>query len=174
MISHLRRVLVGAFLLVSLWGGLSLPVHAQTVVDPGLQEIGEVTQLTATDPRVIAARIINIALGTLGIILLCIVLYAGFLWMTAGGDPKQVQRAKDMLRNAVIGVVIILCSWAIVTFILNRLLGATGGDGGNGSNGGGPGHRATLPQHTAGIGEMKTPVWVRRDVVLAFHESLFA
>lgn len=137
MISRLRvRVLTGAILL-GLGIGLWSPLTAQAqVVDTGLQAVGEVTSLTATDPRVIATRIINISLSLLSFILLGVILYAGFLWMTAGGDEKQVQKAKDMIRNGIIGVIIILTSWMIVTFVINKLLGAVGGNGGGGGPGG--------------------------------------
>ncbi|MBP7133579.1 IPT/TIG domain-containing protein, partial [Patescibacteria group bacterium] len=127
------RVLCGALLLGGLFGLFLTTAHAQTV-DTGLGVIGQTTGLTATDPRIIAARIINIVLGFLAIILTAVILYAGFLWMTAGGDSKQVDHAKDMIRNGIIGVIIILSSWAIVTFVISRLLDATGGEGGGISN----------------------------------------
>lgn len=87
-----------------------------------------------TDPRVMAANIVRIALGFLGIIAVLLIIYAGFLWMTAGGDVTKVERAKKTLIAALIGIVIILSSFAIATFILNRLLAATGGSGGPGTS----------------------------------------
>ncbi|MEK7856952.1 MAG: pilin [Acidobacteriota bacterium] len=74
------------------------------------------------------ARIIRIALGFLGIILLCLILYGGYLWMMAGGNEEQIGTAKRVLTNAVIGLIIILSAWAIVTFVL-RLFGLSGGGG---------------------------------------------
>lgn len=69
----------------------------------------------------IIGRIINVVLGFLGIILLFYILMAGFRWMTAGGDPKQTQEAKDMIKNAVIGMVIIVAGFAISTFVIEQL-----------------------------------------------------
>ena len=66
-------------------------------------------------------------------------MYAGFLWMSSDGDEEKITRAKAILRNAVIGLVIILASWAIATFILSRLIGAIGGGGSNNIGGGGGG-----------------------------------
>lgn len=132
------RFLLGVLLCGSLVTAI-LPtavVHAQAV-DAGLNTVGAVTGLSATDPRIIAVRIINASLGLLAIILTCVILYAGFLWMTAGGDAEQVERAKRMIRNGIIGVIIILSSWGIVSFIINKLLDATGrGDGGVSGGGG--------------------------------------
>ncbi len=113
------------------------PAPAYAQVDAGLNAVGQTVQLPSTDPRVIAARIINVVLGLLAIIMVVLILYAGFLWMTAGGNAEQVDKAKLYIRNAIIGVIIILSSWAIATFVINRLLASTGG-GGGGVSGSGP------------------------------------
>ncbi|MCC7357698.1 Ig-like domain-containing protein [Candidatus Uhrbacteria bacterium] len=132
----LRRFLLLIALALPLFGGLSvsaLPVQAQ--VTTGLEEVGQTIKLPSTDPRLIVVRIINIALGLIGIILVCLILYAGFLWMTSGGKEDQISRAKQILRNAIIGLIIILSAWAITKFVIERLLGATSGDGGGGFGG---------------------------------------
>ncbi len=105
-----------------------VPVQA---VDVG-SEYAEKTGLPGTDPRVIAVRIIQIALGFLGIIAVGLIMYGGFLWMTSNGNEEQIAKAKKTLRNAVIGLLIILSSFSIVTFVLSRMLDATGaGSGGS-------------------------------------------
>ena len=71
-----------------------------------------------------AVSIINAFLGLVGIIALGIFVYGGYLWMFSAGDPKKLLLAKKVLISAVIGLIIILSSWAIVNFIIN---GATGG-----------------------------------------------
>ncbi|MDP3837132.1 MAG: Ig-like domain-containing protein [bacterium] len=96
-------------------------------VDIGLQPIENSIQLASTDPRIIVARIINIALLFLGVIAVGLIIYAGFIWMTSGGSEEKIDQAKKTLRNAVIGLIIILSAWGIATFVLNRLLGATNG-----------------------------------------------
>lgn len=73
----------------------------------------------------IIGTLINVVLGFLGIVLLFYVLRAGFLWMTAGGDEKQVKTAKDMIRDAIIGLVVIVAGFAISNFVLNQLLAVT-------------------------------------------------
>ncbi len=96
--------------------------------------------LAATDPRVVAGRVIQIALSFLGAIAVLLIMYAGFLWTSSGGDEEKITRAKAILRNAIIGLVIILSAWGIATFIISQLMKATGGEGGAGNfNGGGSG-----------------------------------
>ncbi|MBP9762183.1 IPT/TIG domain-containing protein [Patescibacteria group bacterium] len=129
---NLRRLLCLSGMILALGGGLFfLQSHTALaqVDNAAFAEVGEAAQLGNADPRIIAARVINIFLGTLGTILLCLVLYAGFLWMTAGGDAEKVEKAQKTIRNAIIGLIIIVCSWGFVTFILNKLMDATGGGG---------------------------------------------
>lgn len=70
--------------------------------------------------------LVTAVFSILGIIFLFLTLYAGYLWMTAMGDSKKVTRAKDMLSQAVIGLVIIATSYGISTFVL-KLVGRAGG-----------------------------------------------
>lgn len=110
-----------------------------TADDLGLQPIGEELGMPATDIRVIAARIIRTALGFLGIVALVLILYGGFVWMTAGGNEENIQKAKKILVNAAIGLIIILSAYAIASFVIRALTQATTGGGGGGGEGGGPG-----------------------------------
>jgi hypothetical protein len=100
---------------------------AQTEMQTTMQPIQEQTGLPSDDIRVIIARVIRVMLGFIGLVALVIVLYAGYLWMTSGGDPAKIKKAKQWLTNGVIGLLIIFSSYSIVSFILNRLLAVTGG-----------------------------------------------
>lgn len=92
----------------------------------GVGAVEENIALGGDDIRVIIARIIRVVLGLLGIIALGVVLYAGFMIMTAGGNEEKVEIGKKTLVNAVIGLIIIMSAFAIVQFVLNKLSDATG------------------------------------------------
>ncbi len=83
--------------------------------------------LAKGDPRTIIAKVINVALGFLGIIAVGIILYGGFKWMTAAGNEDKVEESKKLLGAGVIGLVIVLSAWALATFILGQIYSATGG-----------------------------------------------
>jgi TRAP-type C4-dicarboxylate transport system permease small subunit len=70
-------------------------------------------------------RIIKIILGLLGTIFLVLTVYAGFLWMTAAGNDEQTAKALGILKTAVIGLLIILASYSITYFVLDRVFEAT-------------------------------------------------
>jgi len=103
---------------------LSLPVMAAPL-DLGTSYVSN-TGLGNTDPRAIAANVINIALGFLGVLAVIIILIGGFKWMTAAGNEEQIEEAKKVLMAGIIGLVIILASWGLATFVISRLLSATG------------------------------------------------
>lgn len=75
------------------------------------------------DPRVTASLIINALLGVLGTVMLSLVIYAGFLWMTAGGNEDKITKAKGILWSSAIGLVIILSAYALVRLITLTALG---------------------------------------------------
>ena len=112
---------------------LTLPVLAASgyPVNPWGDEdkknkIQEITGLDERDPRGIAASVINVALGFLGIIAVGLILYAGFKWMTAGGSEDKITEARKLLVAGVIGLIIILAAFAIANFVLTQLIRATG------------------------------------------------
>jgi Zn-dependent protease with chaperone function len=81
--------------------------------------------LGTNDIRVTIARIINVALGMLGIVAVVIVLSGGFRWMTASGDEGKVDEAKKIITAGVIGLAIILSAYAIAQFVIDSLITAT-------------------------------------------------
>lgn len=107
------------------WGTNYSQTRFQSIVGLGEQ-----------DPRVTIAKVIRLLLGFLGIIAVTIILYAGFIWMTSGGNEEKISKAKALLKNGAIGLIIILASFGIVAFILRLLVGATTGGGGGGGGGG--------------------------------------
>jgi len=65
--------------------------------------------------------IINYFLGMLGLVAVGFLIYAGVLMVTAGGAEEQVTKARKIIMYAVIGIVIILLSYTIVTFVSSAL-----------------------------------------------------
>jgi len=96
--------------------------QATEEVTGGLEAVGEGAGIaTTTDIRVVIARIIQVLFGFLGIIALSLVVYGGFVWMTAGGDAEKVGKAKKILVNAFIGLAIVLLAFSITTYIITQL-----------------------------------------------------
>lgn len=89
--------------------------------DPYGLQCGTYSGLSPRDPRFIVARVINVSLSLLGILATAIIIFAGFRWMTAGGNEDQVRGARQMIIAAVIGLAIIMSAYAISNFVLLQL-----------------------------------------------------
>lgn len=70
-----------------------------------------------TVPELIG-KIINGILGVVGSLALLMFIYGGFTWMLSGGNSSAVERGKNILMWAAIGLVIIFMSYALVSFII--------------------------------------------------------
>lgn len=73
-------------------------------------------------PEVVVGGYIQSALILVGTIFGMLVVYAGYLWMTARGNEKYVEKAKSILINASIGIVLVMGAYAITAFIVNRVV----------------------------------------------------
>ena len=72
----------------------------------------------------LVGKIINIFLSILGVLFVVLMVYAGYLWMTSYGDEKKVSRAKELIVDATLGLIIILAAYAISNFVVGSLIKA--------------------------------------------------
>ena len=90
-----------------------------------LQDAQQTSGLKNVSLETTIGKMINGALGFVGIIFLVLMIYAGYLWMTAGGNEEQVSKAKKIIRASIIGLIIIAFSYAITGFIVELLIEAS-------------------------------------------------
>jgi hypothetical protein len=72
----------------------------------------------------------DLLLGILGSFALLMFVYGGVVFLTSGGNQERVTQGKTILRNAVIGLILVFVSWIIVNFILTALTGGKIGETG--------------------------------------------
>lgn len=76
-------------------------------------------------PQSVIMQIVLAALGFVGLIFLIMIIYAGFQWMTAGGNEEKIKDAKKRLQHSIIGLVVIMAAFAIATYVANILVKST-------------------------------------------------
>lgn len=69
----------------------------------------------------LVGMLVGALLGVLGVVFLLLTLYAGMLWMTAAGNSDQVKKAKAILLNSVVGLLITLSAYAISQTVVSYL-----------------------------------------------------
>ncbi|MFA6130813.1 MAG: hypothetical protein WC730_00930 [Patescibacteria group bacterium] len=98
------------------------PTFAQTPLGDGwLSDVQGNSGLSNMDLPSFIGQIIYTLLSFLGIVFLAFTIYAGFLWMTAGGEAEKTKKAQTLLMNAVIGLIIILAAYAITNFVMTQI-----------------------------------------------------
>lgn len=128
----MKKIIIFLFSFVLLFSFfVPLSSHALTVCSDETDPLGfgclDDSGLGRTDPRIVVGRVINVSLGLLGTLFVGLTVYAGFLWMTAGGNEDQVGKAKKILYTSIIGLIIILSAYSISNFVLRSLYGASTG-----------------------------------------------
>ena len=66
--------------------------------------------------------ILSFILGLLGLAAVIIIIYAGFKYMTAAGEKEKITRAKSILIAGIIGLAIIILSYAIAQQVFKLII----------------------------------------------------
>ena len=115
------KVLISVFSL-SILAVLTLPMMAGAQFgQDNMNALGTTAGLGSKSLPELFGSIIQVILSFLGIVAVLICIGGGFMWMTAGGDAAKVDKAKKMITNGIIGVVIVVASYAIATFLISQL-----------------------------------------------------
>ncbi len=89
--------------------------------------VGQSLGLGEADLESTVINLVRFVLGFLALVAVIVMIWGGFQWMTAGGNDEKISTAKKLITNAVIGLIIVILSWAIVLFAVNVLSNATEG-----------------------------------------------
>ena len=75
------------------------------------------------DVAKVANNLIKAALGLTGVLAIIAFIWGGIEWMTSGGNEPRIKKGKDMMIWAVVGLVAIFGSYAILNLIFQALGG---------------------------------------------------
>lgn len=138
-LSFKRKNIFSFFLLILLFSFFVFSqasiINAESLLDnqtgfTGNNEIGDTfgAKSEATDIRLIVASIIKVVIGLLGIIFVVLFVWAGFKWMTSEGSEDKIKEAQGLIKTAIIGLIIVLASYAITAFVINNVIYSVEGD----------------------------------------------
>ena len=105
---------------------LLVPLTASAADTISIADVFSGSGLPQVSLAVFIVFLIKIFLAFLGILAIAFLMYGGYVWMTSGGDSGKVDKAKAIIKNAIIGLVIIFSSYAIASFVMSWLSGTTG------------------------------------------------
>ena len=119
-----KKIFFTLFVTGLLLGLFILPKQSSAIAI-GLKNVNESIDATAQGAGVkgeidlfqYVAGLISILLGILGLIFVILLVFSGFQWMTAMGNEEKITKAKKMIINSTIGLIIIFISYSLAYFI---------------------------------------------------------
>lgn len=122
MINHKRQIFIWGVIGLMLFFLTPETTLAQSLTD----DINKTTQVFAgekganlsnSDPRLIVSQVITVVISVLGTLLTAWTVYGGFLILNSAGDSDKIDQGKNVIKNGVIGLILVLSSYAIATFV---------------------------------------------------------
>ncbi|OIO18947.1 MAG: hypothetical protein AUJ23_02755 [Candidatus Magasanikbacteria bacterium CG1_02_32_51] len=122
----MRKFLVTSFfIVVSLLSFTN--VYAKKTLNDATSALNTVSQKTGIDkgdlPSVIGDTV-KMLFVAVGLLFFGLMVYAGVRWMTARDKAESVDKARNTMIAAVLGLIILLASYAVTVFIQNKIIGS--------------------------------------------------
>jgi hypothetical protein len=130
-----KNKILKKILIISLWLSLLPPVAWAAGILPttesgtGSKDCGSPNgcgNYSLDDILSTAVMVANWILGVVGALALLFFVYGGFVFFLSGGSEEKVREGKTVLMNAIIGLAIVFCSYLIIQFVAQNLLGIKG------------------------------------------------
>jgi len=83
------------------------------------------TSISETTLAETIGLVVKAALSMVGVIFLLLMVYAGYLWMTARGEEEMTKKAQKIIISSVIGLIIVVASYTVTNFIVFAILSKT-------------------------------------------------
>lgn len=129
MKKNASKNLISALLAISFSLIITLPALAQTSggtydfkeqsgLNAAAGVAGYETGTDATSLEAVISRGINLLLSFVGVIFFALLIYGSFIWMTAGGNEEKTKKAKGMIMNSLVGLIITLSAYVLSYFLI--------------------------------------------------------
>jgi len=117
MAKKMKIVLIALFLM------LNKPICFAQGSTPLLSGKGCIKNGNCTLDQILsfAGTIANFILGIVGSLALLFFIYGGVMMLISAGSSDRVNKGKTILKNAIIGLVIVFASWLIIKFVYQLL-----------------------------------------------------
>lgn len=115
------RVSTPAFSATNTIGGSTTPGDDIAGDNSGAKTVSLTNPIGTSDVPTLIGKIISAVLGVIGSLALLMVIYGGFTWMLAAGSSEKIKKGRDIIVWAMIGIVIIFTSYALVTFVITSI-----------------------------------------------------
>jgi hypothetical protein len=119
-----KKMFIVSLLATIVVGFLCFSSLALAADDYGLFTTAKEAGLTKTgsgDLPTLAGNVLGTALSFIGVLFFALMVFGGFMWMTARGNEEQTKKALSTITAAVIGLIIVLSSYTITSFVFKSV-----------------------------------------------------
>ncbi len=97
------------------------------LAEDSLEEAGKVAYpekvaAGAVPPQLVIARVIKIFLGFLGVSMVGLMVYAGFMWIFSEGNTEKITKARGIIIGSAVGFALILTAYAITDMAISGIV----------------------------------------------------
>src|SRR3989338_49548 len=117
----MKKIIITLSIIVSLFG--TGTVYANYGLDKTADVSGLKGAVSGSSPVDIIGSVVGAALTMVGVLFLLLMIYGGVIWMIARGNEQQTDKALGTIKAAVIGLIIVVASFAITTFVFRAISG---------------------------------------------------
>lgn len=107
---------------------IATPIAVQAACPTGTSAVNGICvptkQTTGLDNRSVENVVINVTqvvTGIIGVLAILMIVVSGVMYITSGGDQNRVDTAKRMLTYSIVGLVVALLAFTIVSTISGAL-----------------------------------------------------
>ncbi len=75
---------------------------------------------TLSDIWIVIANVVRILVALSGALAVIFIIIGGIFYIISAGDPSQTKRAKEIIKQAITGLVIMIIAYPVITFISSR------------------------------------------------------
>lgn len=117
----LASILLSFFIVATVWADPPPSNSADPVLVLKSEAEKTLNQLPSTNPQEVIGQVVKLLMAFMGAIMFMLVVYAGFIWMTAQGNGDKIEQAKNIILWSGLGVAAMLSSYIVVQFIFTQL-----------------------------------------------------
>lgn len=81
---------------------------------------GDPAQYQVSDLVLMMGNIIKLAIGLVMFIAIIFVIFGGYRYITAGGNPEQIAQAKASILWAIVGLIIAITSYLVISYVWSK------------------------------------------------------
>lgn len=111
---------LAGFLLMKIPGVLVTSIYGRAECTSTLLGVCQIsiTNPNLSDTTIIMTKVINYFNGFIALIVLLLLIYAGYLIVLSGGNDENVKKAKSIIKYAFMGVFLLVVSYALFNFFV--------------------------------------------------------